>query len=64
MGRYKTIDKENRTCLICNSEEIEDKFHFMRECPEYRILRKEYLYPILLKLNDGHICTDPHNQTL
>ncbi len=24
----------------------------MMECPEYRLLRKEYLYPILLELND------------
>ncbi len=40
-GRYKRIDKENRACLICNSEEIEDEFHFMMECPEYRSLRKE-----------------------
>ncbi len=32
-------------------EEIEDEFHFMMECPKYRSLRKEYLYPILLELN-------------
>ncbi len=41
-------------CLICNSEDIEDDFHFMMECPEYRSLRKEYLYPILLELNNEH----------
>ena len=52
------IEKENRTCLICNSDEIEDEYHFMMECPEYRILRKEYLYPILLELNNEHNVND------
>ncbi len=28
-GRYKRIDKENGTCLICNSQEIGHVFHFM-----------------------------------
>ncbi len=57
-GRYKRNDKENMTCLICNSEEIEDEFHFMMECPEYRSLRKQYLYPILLELNNEHKLND------
>ncbi len=57
-GRYKRIDEENRTCLICNSEEIEDEFHFIMECPEYRSLRKEYLYPIMLELNNEHQLND------
>ncbi len=57
-GRYKRIDEENRTYLIWHSEEIEDEFHFMMECPEYRSLRKEYLYSILLELNNEHKLND------
>ncbi len=57
-GRYKRIDQENRTCLICISEEIEDEFHFIMECPEYRSLIKEYLYQKLLELNNEHQLND------
>ncbi len=32
-GRYKRIDKENRTFLICNSEEIEDDVSFYDGMP-------------------------------
>ncbi len=53
-GRFKRIDKKNRTCIICNSKEIEDELHSMMECTEYRSFRKEYLYPILLELNNEH----------
>ncbi len=57
-GRYKRINKENMTCSICNSEEIEGEFHFMMGYPEYRSLRKEYLYSILLELNNEHQFND------
>ncbi len=30
----------------------------MMECPEYRSLRKDYLYSILLQLNDEHKIND------
>ncbi len=46
------------TSLFCNSEEIEDKIHFMMECAEYNSLRKKYLYPILLDLNNEHKLND------
>jgi hypothetical protein len=54
IGRYKNIDRDKRTCLICNSDEIEDEFHFMMACPEYRDLRIKYLYPILLNINNEY----------
>ncbi len=36
-----------------NHGEIEDEFHFLIECSKYRELQKEYLYPILLHVNQG-----------
>ncbi len=57
MWRYKRIENKNWTCLSCNSDDIENEFHFMMESPEYRTLRKEYLYSILcivLEVNDEH----------
>ncbi len=54
-GRYNKIERNNSVCLICNHGEIEDGFHFMMECSKYRELRNEYLYPILLHVNQGQI---------
>ncbi len=52
-GRYKKMERHNRVCLICNHVEIEDIFHFMMECSKYRKLQNQYLYPILLHVNQG-----------
>ncbi len=34
-GRFRVTKVENRTCLICNSKEIEDEYHFVSICKEY-----------------------------
>ncbi len=31
---------ENRTCLICNSKEFEDEYHFVSICKEYDSFRQ------------------------
>ena len=36
--RFRSLDVEQRVCLICTSE-IEDEFHFLMSCPNYTELR-------------------------
>ncbi len=36
--RFRGTELEERTCLICNSQSIEDEFHFLI-CNEYNELR-------------------------
>ncbi len=38
-GRFRDTKVENRTCMICNSTEIEDEYHFVSICKEYDIFR-------------------------
>ncbi len=39
MGRFRGTALEERTCQICNSQSIEDEFHFILICNEYNELR-------------------------
>ena len=40
-GRREKLAREDRTCLVCASNEVEDPGHFMLRCPAYRQDRKE-----------------------
>ena len=40
-GRWKNIPRENRTCNLCNSNEIGDEFHYILECTYFSEERKE-----------------------
>ena len=42
-GRYSNVDRDDRICLLCNSNQIENEYHFLLTCPFYRDLRKTYL---------------------
>jgi len=48
-GRYtrQRIDRSQRYCTLCYSQDIEDEFHFVMKCPIYEHIRKK-LYQILL----------------
>ena len=35
VGRHQKMDIKNRTCSICNSNELEDKKHFLIRCKQY-----------------------------
>ena len=39
-GRFSNIALNNRTCIVCNSEAIEDEYHFLCICPKYEKERK------------------------
>ena len=44
-GRIEHIDRSERVYKLCNSNVIENEFHFLLVCPLYRELRKQYLKP-------------------
>ena len=40
IGRYSGIPRNERFCLMCNNNEVEDEIHVMLKCPSYDDLRK------------------------
>ena len=49
-GRYGNhrLERNQRTCQVCNSNDIEDEYHFVIICPAYVTLRKRYIKPFYL----------------
>ena len=39
-GRYRGESLEDRLCILCNKQEIEDEFHFIFSCNFYETERK------------------------
>lgn len=44
-GRHapNRIERNQRKCLLCNSPDIEDEYHFVLICPVFDVLRKKYI---------------------
>lgn len=42
-GRHSGIARENRKCILCDKNDIEDEFHFVLICPCYHELRLLYI---------------------
>ena len=42
-GRRRNISRSDRKCTLCNSNDIEDEYHFVLICPIYYDLRKLYI---------------------
>ena len=42
-GRYTEVTRENRKCILCNKNDLEDEFHFVLICPFYQELRTTYI---------------------
>jgi hypothetical protein len=38
-GRYENIPQEQRICKFCNSNEVENEYHFALKCQKYEALR-------------------------
>ena len=38
-GRHQNIDRDQRKCILCNLNDIEDEFHFVLKCPYYNDVR-------------------------
>lgn len=56
-GRYRNINREDRKCVHCNMNVVENEYHFLLICPKYRDLRVKYLpryycqWPNMTKFN-------------
>lgn len=42
-GRFRNIDKQDRKCIYCRMNVIENEYHFVLVCPFYRELRMSIL---------------------
>ena len=42
-GRYRNIERNQRFCTRCNTNVVENEYHFMLVCPLYRDIRHEIL---------------------
>ena len=42
-GRYHGIDRNNRLCVMCDLQLLEDESHFILQCNKYTDLRKKYI---------------------
>ena len=42
-GRYRNIDRMDRICQYCNTNLVEDEYHFLLVCPAYREIRLSIL---------------------
>ena len=41
-GRHKKIQREERTCQVCTSNEIETEDHFLTKCTFYDKIKAKY----------------------
>ena len=48
-GRHIGIERQNRKCAFCNTNDIEDEYHFVLICPLYNDIRSNYILKILCK---------------
>ena len=44
-GRYENTPREQRICQFCNMGKVEDEYHFLLVCPNYRDLRRKHFKP-------------------
>ena len=42
-GRYRNIERNQRLCIFCEDNVVEDEFHFLLCCEKYKDLRKLYI---------------------
>ena len=42
-GRYTNIQREQRTCNLCDSDHVGDEYHFLLECPALDNLRNKFI---------------------
>lgn len=42
-GRHRSIERNLRLCTLCNTNDLEDEYHFVLVCPFYNDYRKVYI---------------------
>ena len=58
LDRFKEIPGERRICQSCNSDRVEDEYHFLFECDAHNAIRKLFLNRIQLNPNRLHLADD------
>lgn len=53
-GRYTNIDRQLRICRKCNMGFIENEYHFLLVCTNYRDLRQKYFKPYYCRWPSVH----------
>ena len=55
-GRYtrQRIDRNQRYCTLCNSQDIEDESHFVIKCPIYERIRKNCIKSYYIRRTSMH----------
>lgn len=66
-GRHRNINRQNRLCILCNTNDIEDEYHFILICSAYRELRASHIpryytvrpsmFKLIELLNSNHVAT-------
>ena len=42
-GRHRQIPRQDRTCILCNIDDVEDEYHFILICPFYNTIRNTHI---------------------
>ena len=42
-GGHRNIARENRTCVLCDLNDLENEYHFTLVCPVYINIRRQYI---------------------
>ena len=42
-GRHRGIERQNRKCTLCTTNDIEDEYHMVLICPQYQNLRRQFI---------------------
>ena len=62
-GRFRCIDRNDRKCIFCSMNTVEDEYHFVLVCPFYRDIRvrclPRYYSHYRLYINLDHYCQIP-----
>ena len=51
-GRFQGNKLEERICKLCNTDSVEDEFHFLFDCPLYNDIRNDLFNEVLLEKPD------------
>ena len=60
-GRYTWVPLDQRICLICSKNDIENEHHFLVSCEAYDI-KRTYLYSLVNAKNDINIHLMSHDE--
>ena len=52
-GRWRHVARENRRCILCSSNQIEDEIHFLKYCLAYYQIRIT-AFTKILSISDSH----------